>query len=181
MTTLRTVTSPELRPEEREALRALFAAAWARKEESFSSQDWEHTFGGTHFLLEDADRILTHASVVPRHLVSGGVVLPTGYVESVATWPQDQGHGYATRVMTEVAAHIDDRYRLGALDTGSPAFYERLGWVLWRGPTSVASPSGEITPTPYEDGAVMVRHTPATPTLDLDGPLTCDWRPGDAW
>ena len=181
MTTLRRVTSDELRPEEIEVLRALFAAAWGGGEECFSSTDWDHTFGGTHFLLEDEGRILTHASVVPRHLVTGGVALPTGYVESVATWPDRQGQGHATAVMAEVDAHIDERFVLGALDTGRPSFYQRLGWIVWRGPTSVVSPSGGVTPTPYEDSSVMVRPTPATPPLDLDAELTCDWRPGDAW
>lgn len=181
MTTLRRVTSDTLLPEEIETLRALFAAAWGGGEEGFTSADWDHTFGGTHFLLEEKGRILTHASVLPRHLVTGGAVLATGYVESVATWPHEQGNGYATALMTAVDTHIDERFALGALDTGRPSFYERLGWLLWRGPTSVVSPSGEVTPTPYEDGSVMVRPTPTTPPLHLDTELTCDWRPGDAW
>ena len=36
--------------------------------------------------------------------------------------------------------------------------------------------------TPEEDGLVMVRRTPTTPSdLDLDAPISCDWRPGDVW
>jgi hypothetical protein len=36
-------------------------------------------------------------------------------------------------------------------------------------------------PTPDDDGFVMVRLTPSTPPLDLDGPLVCDRRHGDVW
>jgi aminoglycoside 2'-N-acetyltransferase I len=35
--------------------------------------------------------------------------------------------------------------------------------------------------TAEEDGSVLVLRTPVTGTLDLTGPLTCDWRPGDVW
>ena len=35
--------------------------------------------------------------------------------------------------------------------------------------------------TPEEDGLVMAC-TPTTPSdLDLDAPISCDWRPGDVW
>ena len=58
----------------------------------------------------------------------------TGYVEAVATWPEQQGNGYATEVMGAVASGqvLDERYELGALDTGLSRFYERLGWEVWR-------------------------------------------------
>jgi hypothetical protein len=35
--------------------------------------------------------------------------------------------------------------------------------------------------TAEEDGNVLVLRTPATDDLDLAGPITCDWRPGDVW
>jgi aminoglycoside 2'-N-acetyltransferase I len=72
-------------------------------------------------------------------------------------------------------------YELGALDTGIPAFYERLEWERWRGPTAVRTERGVIR-TPEEDGLVMVRTTPLTPEgLDLAAAISCDWRPGDVW
>ena len=67
-----------------------------------------------------------------------------------------------------------------ALGTGETGFYERLGWRVWAGPTSVRTPHGERR-TPEEDGGIMVLLTPATPPISLDAPISCDWRPGDVW
>jgi aminoglycoside 2'-N-acetyltransferase I len=41
-------------------------------------------------------------------------------------------------------------------------------------------PDGE-RPTPAEDGYIMVLRTPASPPLDLEAPISCDWRAGDVW
>jgi aminoglycoside 2'-N-acetyltransferase I len=101
-------------------------------------------------------------------------------VEAVATWERDRGRGYATALMRAATALIDDRYELGALGTDLFGFYGQLGWHVWRGPTGVRTDRGVVR-TPDEDGFVMVRRTPATPELDLEGMLTCDWRPGDVW
>lgn len=162
-------------------LRALFDAAWAGKEDEFSDTDWGSALGGTHVLLEVGGAIVSHASVVERILESGEHAMRTGYVEAVATWPEQQGNGYATEVMGAVARVLDERYELGALDTGLTRFYERLGWEVWRGRTTVRTDRGMIG-TPEEDGLVMVRRTPTTPSdLDLDAPISCDWRPGDVW
>lgn len=162
-------------------LRALLDAAWAGKEDEFSDTDWGSALGGTHVLLEVGGAIVSHASVVERILESGEHPMRTGYVEAVATRPEQQGNGYATEVMGAVARILDERYELGALDTGLTSFYGRLGWEVWRGRTTVRTGRGMIG-TPEEDGLVMVRRTPTTPSdLDLDAPISCDWRPGDVW
>jgi aminoglycoside 2'-N-acetyltransferase I len=83
-------------------------------------------------------------------------------------------------VMREVNDHVDRSFALGALSTGVPAFYGRLGWIPWTGPTSVRVDGGERR-TPDEDGGVLVRLTPSSPDLDPAAPLSCDWRPGDVW
>ena len=101
-------------------------------------------------------------------------------VEAMATWPELQRRGLGSRVLSVVNDHIASIYELGALDTGSPSFYERSGWIRWRGPTSVRTDGGDL-PTPEEDGNVMVLLTSATMDLDLDGPISCEWRPGDVW
>jgi aminoglycoside 2'-N-acetyltransferase I len=82
--------------------------------------------------------------------------------------------------MRQVDEHIDQTFELGALDTGSSAFYERQGWVVWKGRTFVRTDSGLIR-TAEEDGQVLVRLTPTSPELDLSAPISCDWRPGDVW
>jgi aminoglycoside 2'-N-acetyltransferase I len=113
-------------------------------------------------------------------LYTGGHRLATGYVEAVATWPSHQRRGHGSALMREVGEYIDETFELGALDTGSSAFYERLGWVVWRGPTYVRTDSGLLR-TADEDGQVLVRLTPASPALDLSAPISCDSRPGDVW
>jgi aminoglycoside 2'-N-acetyltransferase I len=162
-----------------DTVRSFLDEAWSGEPEAFSDEDWEHALGGMHFLLEEGGAILAHASVVERILEADGRRLRTGYVEAVATRPDARRRGHATAVLRAVADHIDGSFELGAL-SGDPAFYEPRGWVVWRGPTSVRTPSGVVR-TPEEDGSVLVRFTPSTPELDLDAALTCDRRPGDPW
>jgi aminoglycoside 2'-N-acetyltransferase I len=180
MTSLRRVPTSDLTPEERDAIRALCDAAWGGPDQTFDDDDWQHALGGVHVLVQDAGEILAHASVVPRTLHTGGLDVATGYVEVVATWPAHQGRGHGTAVMREVNDHVDRSFALGALSTGVPAFYGRLGWIPWTGPTSVRVDGGERR-TPDEDGGVLVRLTPSSPDLDPAAPLSCDWRPGDVW
>lgn len=173
------MASGELRPDEVAALRTLFEAAWA-EEGGFADEDWDHAIGGVHFVVEDVGAVLSHASVVERRLHTNGLDLSTGYVEAVATRPSHQRRGFGTAVMREVGKYIDETFQLGALDTGRHAFYERLGWVVWNGPTAVRTEGGLVR-TPEEDGSVLVRLTPLSPQLDLSAPISCEWRPGDVW
>ena len=177
---LRTLRSEELAPDEIGALRQLLAAAFAEDEHGgFGEHDWEHALGGAHFVAEEGGRMVGHAAVVERDIRVAGRPLRTGYVEAVATAVDRQRSGIGTAIMRSVAEHLAD-YELGALGTGSHAFYARMGWETWRGPSSVRAPAGEL-PTPGEDGYIMVLRTPRTPPLDLDAPISCEWRPGDVW
>jgi aminoglycoside 2'-N-acetyltransferase I len=177
---MRLVTSDQLSPSELEELRTLFDEAW-QGEEGFDDDDWAHALGGTHFLMEVDGSVRSHVSVVPRTLVTSGRALQTGYVEAVATRESDRGLGYASELMRAATDFIDDRYQLGALGTELFDFYARVGWERWRGPTSVRTEVGEVA-TPHEDGFVMVHRTPTTPAdLDLEAPISCDWRAGDVW
>jgi aminoglycoside 2'-N-acetyltransferase I len=82
--------------------------------------------------------------------------------------------------MRAVNEHIQAHYEFGVLGTGSQPFYERLGWEIWRGPSFVRLAGGD-QPTPDEDGYIMVLRTPATATVDVTGPISCEWRRGDVW
>lgn len=156
-------------------------AVWPKPDDAFTDDDWEHAIGGIHVLAAGSGRIVSHGSVVPRTLEARGVPCRTGYVEAVATWPELQRRGHGSAVMREVDAIIQSNYELGALGTGEFGFYERLGWERWRGPTSVRTKDGEVR-TPDEDGYVMVLRTPSTPSgLDIDAPISCEWRVGDVW
>ena len=136
--------------------------------------------GGVHWLAEAGGRLLGHASVVPRILEADGAPIRTGYVEAVAVDPATQRRGVGSRLMTEAAAHIADAYDLGALGTGEQPFYERLGWVRWRGPTFERTADGDVATT-EEDGYVMVLRVGSSPVLTLRERLSCEWRPGDSW
>jgi aminoglycoside 2'-N-acetyltransferase I len=180
MTVVRRLPSEELSAGQVASLHALFEAAWSDPGDAFTEEDFDHAFGGMHLLVEEAGAIVSHASVVERELHTGGHRLATGYVEGVATMPTHRRRGYASAIMREAGEHIDRSFQLGALGTDLFAFYGRLGWVVWKGPTYVRTERGLVA-TPDEDGYVMVRLTPASPPLDLSAPISCDWRPGDDW
>jgi aminoglycoside 2'-N-acetyltransferase I len=177
---VRTVGSDELGQAEVTAIRDVLNAAFGDEpDEAFTEEDWDHAVGGLHFILEENGTVAAHASVVERELHTSGHRLATGYVEAVATRPYLQGRGHGSTVMRAVGEYIDGTFQLGALG-GEPSFYERLGWVVWEGPTFVRTQAGLI-PTPEEDGLVLVRLTPSSPEFDLSAPISCDWRLGDVW
>jgi aminoglycoside 2'-N-acetyltransferase I len=162
-------------------IRALLDAAFGDdEEERFEDEDWEHALGGTHFIAELDGTIVAHASVVERDIHVDGRPLRTGYVEAVATAAGLHGRGIGSALMAEVTADVRDRFELGVLGTGRHRFYERLGWVTWRGPSFVRTDAGQER-TPDEDGHILVLATPTSPPLDLVAPISCDWRPGDVW
>ena len=156
------------------------AAFGADEEERFTDADWAHAVGGIHFVLDLDGEIVTHASVVERELHVAGRPLRTGYVEAVATASGREGAGFGSLVIADVTSYIRDRFELGALGTGRHRFYERLGWLTWTGPASVRTLEGPRR-TSDEDGYILVLPTPSSPALDLDAPISCDWRSGDVW
>lgn len=185
LATIRRVPSESLQPAEVASIRELLLAAFEDDEEGgFAESDWQHARGGVHVVLAadegEADGILAHAAVVERTLEVDGKPFRTGYVEAVATRPGYHRRGHGSAVMREVNQIIHEGFELGALGTGRLAFYERLGWELWRGPSSVRSVDG-LVPTPDEDGAIMVLRTPSSRDISVGAPISCDWRSGDVW
>ena len=170
----------ELSQPELEALRSLAFEAFAADGDGLAETDWTNSLGGTHIIVERGGTFVSHAAVVPRTLWVDGHELQAGYVEAVATRPGLQGQGFGSRVMEATAGHIRERFQIGALSTGRPSFYERLGWRTWTGPTLV-NVDGKPVATPDDDGGILVLVTPRTPTIDLGGPIVCDWREGDVW
>jgi aminoglycoside 2'-N-acetyltransferase I len=175
--TIRVVPSASLSEAEWSTLTELCVAAFDEPWDDY----WENIGPGVHVLAEESRRgIVAHAAIVDRLLYPGDLTLRSGYVEAVAVWPGLQRSGLGTQVMEVIDRLLDEGYELGALGTGSHGFYERLGWVTWKGPTSIRERDGSLQPSPDEDGDIMVRLTPATPRdLDLSLPIAVDWRPGD--
>jgi aminoglycoside 2'-N-acetyltransferase I len=174
---IRIVRSAELTSAEWATLTALCVAAFDEPWDDY----WDNIGPGVHVLAEDVQRgIAAHAAIVDRLLHPGDLTLRAGYVEAVAVWPDLQRSGLGTQVMDVINTMLDAQYDLGALGTGKHDFYARLGWVIWRGPTSIRERDGSLLRSPNEDGDIMVRVTPTTPAgLDLSLPIAVDWRPGD--
>jgi aminoglycoside 2'-N-acetyltransferase I len=147
---------------------------------SFTEDDWDHTIGGRHVVIQDDGVIVAHAAVVPRTLVAGDRPLSAGYVEGVATRRDRRHRGHAFRAMQKAGGIIAGEYDLGALSTGVPELYTPLGWESWQGPTYVQTSDGRMR-TAGEDDGVMVLRTDRTRAIDRTASLTCDWRAGDVW
>ena len=132
----------------------------------------------THVLGTYCGRLVSHALWITRWLQYSRLPFwRTAYVEAVATGKRYRNRDFATLVMKRLAEEIKD-FDIGALSTGSFDFYARLGWMLWRGPLSIRK-EGELIPTPGD--SVMVLSLPGTPELDLDAPLSIEWRQGELW
>lgn len=178
---VRLVPTADIGAEALDAVRALCDASFAGSPDGgFDHGDWDHCLGGLHALVHDGEVLVGHAAVVQRRVLHAGRALRTGYVEAVVVAATHRRRGVGHALMAEVervvrAAH--DLGALGASDDGA-ALYAARGWTAWRGPTSQLTPTGTRR-TPRDDGAVMV--LAVTAPLDLDAPLVCDWRDGDAW
>jgi len=147
----------------------------------FGDDDWDHGLGGWHAVAVGRERVVSHASVVARVLEVDGRPFPTGYVEAVATDPGRHGQGIGSLVMEEIGDIIRRDHELGALGTGRHAFYERLGWERWAGPTYVRTTGGGLARTPEEDDGVMVLRFGPSEGIALDGTISCEERDGDDW
>jgi aminoglycoside 2'-N-acetyltransferase I len=173
--TLAVARAADLTPAQRAEIIALCARAFG---EPFD--DWFGVLpGSTHVLGRLGGELVSHAAWVTRWLQpEGRPLLRAAYVEAVATATEHQDQGYASAVLRKLADEIVD-FDLGGLSPSDAAFYERLGWESWRGPTAIRLPDGGSLDTTGED--VMILRLPRTPPLDLNSRLTAEWRRGELW
>jgi aminoglycoside 2'-N-acetyltransferase I len=178
---VRVALTEDIEPERWAEISSLCEAAF----EEAPAALWDHIGPGLHLTIDADGRLVAHALLVDRVLfigADGGIRLDAGYVENVATAPTARGQGHGVAVMEAVARIVRDEYDIGGLSTGSHGFYTRLGWEVWRGPTSVRLVDGALQRSADEDGHVLVLRTPRTPPdLDLDGPISVEWRPVEPW
>lgn len=176
MRVVRTVHTGDLDAATREAARGVLREVF----DDLTEADWEHCLGGVHALAYDGERVVGHASLVQRRLLHAGRALRAGYVEGVGVLADHRGRGHGAAMMAELERLARGAYEIAALGATdeAAAFYAARGWLLWRGLSSALTPHG-VRPTPQEDGCLYV--LPLAAALDLDAPLTCDWRDGDAW
>lgn len=177
MLSIRRFATGDASAEQLDALRLLLVEAFAG---DFSDDDWDHACSGTHVVVEDYGIVVAHAAVVPRALEIDGVPANVGYVEAVAVAPAKQGRTIGTMVMDDAARLIRSTFAMGGLSTSSHAFYERLGWERWQGPTFVRHAS-ETFRSEDEDDGVMVLRFGSSQAVDLAAPIACEARSGDDW
>jgi len=172
--TLDVIRSADLAGSERSEILALCSRAYGMDYEPL----YRTFLDATHVLARRHGTLVSHALWVTRWLQCGTLPpLRTAYVEAMATEEAYRGRGFAMAVMRRVAAEIH-AFELGGLSPGQPGLYARLGWELWRGPLFIRTADG-LLPTPGE--RVMVLRLPNTPLLDLDAPLSAEWREGELW
>lgn len=131
-----------------------------------------------HLLARLDGRLVGHACWMTRWLQpEGSPPLRTAYVDAVAIAPDLQGHGLGSRLIARLNHELAG-FEISGLSTSRVAFYRRLGWEPWRGPTAVRTARGL---EPSSDDTIMILRTPHTPPLDLDGLLSIEWRAGSVW
>ncbi|WP_329123275.1 GNAT family N-acetyltransferase [Streptomyces sp. NBC_01465] len=168
-----TVHTADLDPAELTEIRALLDAAFKG---GFSDDDWDHSLGGIHALIRDADGIAAHGSVVQRRALHAGRSYRVGYVEGVAVRADRHRQGLGGRIMEALEQVIDRAYEFGALSASSEGagLYASRGWQVWPGRLGALGPEG-VVPLPEEEGTTYVRPLVGDPAL----PLLFDWRDGD--
>src|SRR5215213_5172219 len=134
----------------------------------------------THILGYYNNLFVCHALWVTRYLQPGtNPILRTAYVEAVATEANVRKRGFASAMMKYAIGEIQD-YELAALSPFRVEYYERLGWERWRGPLFIRTKEGKLMPS-LDDEEVMIHRLPQTPILDLNAPLSAEWREGELW
>ena len=172
---LKVVNSESLSDVDRNTIISL--CNWAYEEDLESLFNIFRT--AVHVLGYYAQSLVSHAMWVNRRLQIGtNPVMPTAYIEMVATEKTYSSRGLAAAIMKRVADEIQD-FDLSALSPFSVAYYERLGWELWRGSLFLRTDSGLIR-TP-RDGDVMILRLPRTPNLDVNATLSVERREGELW
>ena len=172
------VDSDHLDAASREALRMLWDQAFR---DGFSDEDADHAYGGVHVLARENERLIGHASAVPRRIRFGDQPWRTvGYVEAVATLPERQGEGIGRRTMEALQEEIRSRWPVALLSTGrATGFYELLSWEQWHGLSYTQTAAGAVRDG--EHGGLMILRFDRSAVPDLSVDVTCEDRPGDAW
>jgi len=133
----------------------------------------------THILGYSDGVLVSHTLWVTRYLQAGtGPIMRTAYIEAVATESKYRNRGFAASIMKYLIGEIQD-YELAALSLFSVEYYGRLGWELWRGSLFIRT-NDKLSTSP-DDEEVMIFRLPKTPALDLNAPLSAEWRLGELW
>lgn len=93
------------------------------------------------FILQIDGKIISTLHVFFYYMWMSGKKVPIAGIANVATEPEYQGKGYGTKIMEEVHRFITEETDVDAsvLFTGTPGFYERLGYKLFKIKTYMVS------------------------------------------
>lgn len=162
----------------RNELRSLWDRAFGDR---FTDTDDDHAYGGVHVVVRDGERVIGHASVIPRRIRFGDQPWRTvGYVEAVAVDPERQGEGIGRRMMQLLRVEIASRFAIALLSTGRAArFYESLGWERWLGLAYTRTSDG-VVPNGRQSGLMILRLDRSV-VPDVSVAVTCEDRPGRTW
>lgn len=166
----------EIDPELESSIRDLLDLAY---EGDFSSEDWEHTLGGQHFIGFLENTIIAHGAVVPRPMTINGTNLTVGYVEAIAVLPSQWRHGFGTQLMKVVTQFCHNNYEISMLSTDENQFYERVGWTQFQGESFVKKSDMEVR-TAEEDESLMFLPGKKSEITQIQRAM-CDARSGDSW
>ncbi|MFE4666556.1 GNAT family N-acetyltransferase [Streptomyces sp. NPDC056716] len=146
----------------------------------FGDEDWDHTLGGVHAVIEDERGPVAHGAVVMRRVLAGGRWRRVGYVEGVAVRADARRRGLGGQVMGALEGVIDRAYDFGALSASDEGarLYAARGWRVWGGRISAAGPGGVVRLAEEEGTTYVWAATGALPG-DSAGELVFDWRDGD--
>jgi aminoglycoside 2'-N-acetyltransferase I len=148
-------------------------------EGDFSSEDWEHTFGGQYFIGFLENTIIAHGAVVPRPMTINGTNLAVGYVEAIAVLPSRWRLGFGTQLMKEVTQFCHNNYEISMLSTDENQFYQRIGWLQFQGESFVKNSDTEVR-TAEEDEGLMFLPGKKSGITQIQRAV-CDARGGDSW
>jgi predicted N-acetyltransferase YhbS len=79
-------------------------------------------------VVTDGDRVVSTATLLHESLSIGGVTVPAGQVELVATAPDHEGRGLVRALMNEAHRRSTDRGDLLQVMIGIPYFYRQFGY-----------------------------------------------------
>jgi predicted N-acetyltransferase YhbS len=84
---------------------------------------------GSVMVVVDGDRVVSTATLLQESVTIGGVVVPSGQVELVATLPEYEGRGLVRALMNEAHRRSEQRGDLLQVMIGIPNFYRQFGYA----------------------------------------------------
>lgn len=83
------------------------------------------------YVVADSERVLSAIQIIPYEVVIGGKPLSMGGIGGVATWADQQGYGYAGRLMSASVPRMRELgFALSFLYPFSYRYYGKFGWEL---------------------------------------------------